>query len=224
LLKVSPHIVKVELKRGDHLKHLPDVLKQPKTFSTKKKKINTARIKRWRSDWKKVMKANPEAGRSQLGQICGRQVYHLLLAHDREWFEINSPPRQLSNGTSCRTRWKQRDPELAAFARQAAINMTSASGRPVRASASAIARLLGVLSVVHRRAYLLPLTIEAISNSAEGVEEYAIRRIRWCAECYANEGVMPRLHQLQIRAGLSSKIWKSSTKIRDAMSAIIQNF
>jgi hypothetical protein len=222
LLKVSPHIVKVELKRVDNLKPIVKVQKQPKTSSTKKK-ITTAMIKKCRSAWRKAMKTNPDVGRNRLGQICGSGAYHLLLTHDRNWFEKNSPPRKPSNGTSCRIRWMQRDPELAALARQTAANMICAPGIPIRASATAIARAMGILSVVSRRAHLLPLTIEAISNSAEDAEEYALRRIRWSAHRYETEKVSPKHYRSQIRSRISNNLWKSSTRIREAITAIISN-
>lgn len=219
LLRVTPFIVRAELKRMDALK-IAKAQKHAKASS--RKRIINALTKRRRVEWKKAMKSNPDAGRSHLGRICGLKVYHHLLKHDREWFEANSPRRLPTYVPSIRSNWKQRDPELAIRAQQTAANMISAPGRPVRASATAIARSLGVLAVIHPRPHLLPLTIEAISKSAEGSEDYAIRRIRWCAQCYKDQNVKPTLNKLQLHGTVSSKRLKSSARIREAITAIIQ--
>jgi hypothetical protein len=221
LLKTTPHIVRVELKRMDALKNAK-AQKQSKTSSTIKKRINTALTVKCRAGWKKAMKDNPDVGRSRLGQICGYKVYHHLLEHDREWFEANSPRRRPCCVSLIQSNWKQRDPELAVLAKQTAAKIISAAGRPVRASATALARSLGVLGVIHRRENLLPLTIAAISNSAEGIEDYAIRRIRWCAQCYNDENVRPTLNNLQSHGSVSGELLKRSARIREAIAAIIQ--
>jgi hypothetical protein len=96
-------------------------------------------------------------------------------------------------------------------------------GRPVRASATAIARALGVLEVIHKRSHLLPLTIAAISDVAESFEDYAIRRILYAADCYKKEQINARPHQLQTRAAVSNRMWKTP-KIKEAVETIMPLF
>ena len=59
LLKVTPHIVRVELKKLNALE-TNQVVNQPKT--KKKKKITKATIKKYRAEWKAAIKANPVPG------------------------------------------------------------------------------------------------------------------------------------------------------------------
>ena len=98
----------------------------------------------------------------------------------------------------------------------------NAPGRPVRASATAIARRLGILEVLHKRQNLLPSTETAILTVAETVEDYAIRRIAWAAESYRAEGFDLRLSLLLARAAVSRKI-SEKPKVAAVINDLIPN-
>lgn len=215
LLNVTPHIVRVELKKL-HALETNQGLKQSKT--RRKKNVTKATIKKYRAEWKAAIKANPGVGRTHLNQICGYRIYHDLLWHDREWFEANSP-RVPSYTPAARINWKQRDLELAELARKAAADMINGPGRPVRASVTALARQLGILASIHKRPALLPLTKETIAKSVETTEQFALRRARWSADQYRNENIIPSYHQLQTRAAISDKVWN---RIKAEVSSILQ--
>ncbi len=215
LLNVTPHIVRVELARLRASETNP-ALKGPKP--SKKKKVTKATIKKCRAQWKAALKANPGSGRVHLSRLCGHQVYHVLLSHDREWFNANSP--RLAYSPLARMNWKQRDRELAELARKTSEAMINGPGRPRRASRTALARELRILTLIHQRPKLLPLTKEVISKSAESAEEFALRRVRLYAHQYRDENIRPTLHQLRIRAAIGVVVWN---RIKDEVDSIVQN-
>lgn len=220
-LGVWPDRVRRELK---NLKELNEDLKRPMLAPSKKtKKLSTAQLKEFRSEWLLAIKQHPTLSRSKLKSIVGATVYNTLLQNDRKWFEANSPPRVTPPGPTSRTDWSRRDIELAALARTTAAKMIGAPGRPVWASATAIARALGVLEVIHKRTtILLPLTIEAISSVAESVADFALRRTLWVLDCYRKERIRPTTSQLQVRAGVGPKIWKDP-KLKETVALAMQS-
>jgi hypothetical protein len=176
----------------------------------------------YRRQWLHAIKNNPEAGRSDLRKIV-KSAYNRLSAYDKEWFEANSPPRQKPRGPRPLTDWERSDAELTVKAKAKAVAMISAPGRPVRASATAIAKAIGVSETIHKRGSLLPLTIEVLSEVSETVEAYAIRRIQWAAQCFRKEKVKLVLGELQIRAAVSSKVWKKE-EVRKVVDEIMRSF
>ncbi len=215
VLKVTPYLVRVQLKKLRSLE-TKKVLKRLRP--SWKKRITLATIKMGRAQWKAAIKANPGAGRTRLAKICGHRVYHVLLWHDRAWFEANSP-RLSTYNPIVRTNWEQRDLELAEVVTRTAADMITRPGKPVRASVTAIARELRILALIHKRSELLPFTRKTLSKSAENLEEYALRRVQWCVQQYNRENVIPNYHKLQIRAAVSQKVWNS---IKDQVTLIMQ--
>ena len=72
--------------------------------------------------------------------------------------------------------------------------------------ASGRIRMTTAVGAVYKSADKLPLTNKALDEQAESVEDYAIRRIRWAAECFRKENVRANKWQLLIRAAVSYKI------------------
>lgn len=93
----------------------------------------------------------------------------------------------------------------------------------MRASATAISKAIGVKETIIKRRDLLPLTVKALSEVSENVESYAIRRIKWVADCCKKENVKLCLEDLRRRAAVNSNVWKRP-EVREAVVAVMRSF
>jgi len=158
-----------------------------------------------RSSWQKAIKDNPGLGRTALRRI-EFAAYDWLVKNDREWKEENSPARQGYRRTIQRVDWTARDNKYSAVVRQAAERILNALGRPIWSSRTGIASELGILAVVYKHSGNLPLTNKALDEVSESITAFAVRRIRWAADCYRQEQVPADRWKLQMRAAVSNKI------------------
>lgn len=170
--------------------------------------------------WLEVLKDNPGALRKALREKH-TFLYDWLSKNDREWFESLLPPRK-SVGRSAYNNWPERDAESAKAAKEEAERIRSTPGRPVRVSKTAVAKNIGALAVISKRGNLLPLTIKALDDVNESIEDYAVRRVAWAAECFRGEGVCPSIWQLQVKAAVSNRVAKCPI-LKAAMEAALES-
>lgn len=219
-LGVSPDVIRIHLKRLRSKKN-PAVMWQGQRSLAMT--ANLERRDKYRLQWLQRIKQQPEASRAKLRNMVGKGIYTHLMTYDREWFELNTPPPRQQSGPQPRKDWKLQDSDLCLKARVMATLMIENPGRPVRASSTAIARALGILEIIHKRSHLLPLTIAAISDVAESLEDYAIRRILYTADCYKNERINARPHQLQTRAAVSNRMWRNPN-VQEVVANVMLSF
>ena len=110
-----------------------------------------------------------------------------------------------------RVNWSERDEKYTADVRETAGKILNAPGRPVRLSRTGIAKELGILAVVFKHAEKLPKTNIALNKVSESIPAFAIRRIRWAAECYRKEQVPATRWKLQIRAAVGHEVAQDPT-------------
>jgi hypothetical protein len=210
-LGVSPNVVKAKIKR---LKSSDESGVSP----TQLRKIGRPRLDfselgyrdKHRERWLDVVAKNPEASRTEHRRTAA-EAYNWLVKHDKEWLEENSPERRGRIGERrSPVNWKERDKEYSSAARNTATAMLTTPGRPVRASRTAIAKNLGILAVVFKTPAKLPLTIETLDEVSESITAFAVRRIRWAADCYCEEQVPAVRWKLQIRAAVSNNLARDS--------------
>jgi hypothetical protein len=173
----------------------------------------------YRKQWQQTVEENPGAGRDTIANKI-RTAYSWLIAYDREWFEEHAPARLKSPGPPPLNDWDKRDIEMAAEARTAYERLMSASGRPIRASRTAIAREMGQLGAVYKSADKLPLTNKALDELGESVEAYAIRRIWWAAERFREENVHANYWKLLTKAAVNYSVAKMP-KVKAAFQAAV---
>jgi hypothetical protein len=174
---------------------------------------------KYRKQWLRVSENNPGASRSKL-RIKAATAYNWLIKYDKEWFNSNSPERLMPPGPKPITDWPKYDADMSVRVKETAERMMKTEGRPLRASTTAIARELGILSLVHKRAGLLPLTIEALEGSSETAVDYAIRRIEWARDCFQKEKIYAKYWNLVIRAALSYSM-VAVPEVRTAIEAAV---
>ncbi len=154
-----------------------------------------------------TIEANPEAGRCRIRKMI-ESTYTWLYNHDREWLNAHLPARLASKGPGVKIDWQARDAEFAVKVVAEAKRTMNATGRPVWVSATGVATRIGKKTVISKHANKLPLTVKALKDVAESIEEYAVRRVKWAASSYRDEGIVPSMWQLQQRAAVSNKVAK----------------
>jgi hypothetical protein len=176
----------------------------------------------YRERLQRAVKKNPAAGRTKLNRL-EPAAYNWLMKHDSQWFDAVSPPRRPASGPPSTIDWKKRDADFAAAARKAAENLRRTPGRPMRVSKSAVAREIGSLAVVTKRAHLVPLTMAVLEELSETMEECVIRRIQWAADSFRRENQGATYSQLVTRARICRSVEfkpEVQTMLREMLEAL----
>lgn len=183
--------------------------------------VKTDLREKHRRAWLEAREAYPEAGRAALS-VKVPATHGWLRVNDREWLEQNSPARQTHKGPPGHVDWQKRDVEFSEAAIKEAEGLKNEPGRPVRVTATGIAKAIGCLAMTSKRGDLLPLTVKTLAEVSESVEEVAIRRVNWAAKCYRDEGIRPKVWKLWVRAGMSGDVAKRP-QVMAAINAAIQS-
>ncbi|HEX3557918.1 MAG TPA: TnsD family Tn7-like transposition protein [Pyrinomonadaceae bacterium] len=130
--------------------------------------------------------------------------YAWLLQNDGEWLKAHSPCSQRSARSTSGVDWRKRDAEYAVAVRAAAANLMNKLGRPIQVTKTAIGKALGTITLLRQQLSKMPLTAQVLVRVVETREQYAIRRVRWSADLFIEEGVLPRYWQLVARANVYS--------------------
>lgn len=168
-------------------------------------KCDSDRREKYRKQWTEVRTKNPDAGRARLGYMA-HEAYLWLLRNDKNWLEEHLPKRLKRGSQRQKIDWSKRDEEYSAAVRETAANMYSAVGRPVWVSRTGLAKKLYISVVVYKNSAKLPLTNDALDEVSENITSFAIRRIRWAADCYRQEYVLADRWKLQIRPAVSNEM------------------
>jgi hypothetical protein len=167
-------------------------------------KLSPTLIEERRAKWLVAVKQNPDLSRNQLRNTIGNVVYDTLRRYDPEWLNLHSPPKRKPVGPTTFTNWPQKDEQLAAKVNDIVAGIMQTPGRPIRSSATRIARRLGVLDVLYKRhPDCLPLTRAAITEVAEDIYDFAIRRLQWAVAAFKADSFVFNASQLKGRAALS---------------------
>jgi hypothetical protein len=157
-----------------------------------------------------TISANPDLGRSAI-KLKIMFAFNWLYKNDQEWLEAHLPPRLAVKGPGVQVDWQARDAEIAASVRSEASRIMNALGRPIRVSMTGVAKRISKVTLINKHGDKLPLTIRALYEVAESVEDYAVRRVRWAAEVYRLQGFSASRWQIQAKAAVSNKVAKLPT-------------
>jgi hypothetical protein len=144
--------------------------------------------------------------------------YSWLLLYDKKWLDRHLPPLRTGHGPGFRTDWNEQDKIISQQVRKEAERIRRMPGELTRASKTRIAKNLGKLPVVIKRGHLIPLTIQALSEASETIEEFAIRRIRREAESLREQGISVPAWKLQSRAMVTNKV-ANRPVVREALES-----
>lgn len=188
----------------------PELQKYLVQYRLEKSEANKAKTRASkRIEWLSILKKNPNSTRSSLATKIAPRLYGWLRTHDREWLRAHMPSHFKRIGSARQVDWNDRDIQLSQAVRASAERLRAASGRPVRVTKQSIGQDLDkVESVANKRAMVkLPLTTRALEEVVETRTEFAIRRIRWAAESFRQENIVPAWSTLGLRARIDHAIW-----------------
>lgn len=157
-----------------------------------------------RQRWCVLVAENQDAGVSELRKMAPAD-YIWLYRNDQEWLLKNSPKaKEKSNSHLNRVNWCLRDEELAEKIPFAAQQIMDSTGRPIRATVTAIGRKLGVVSLLQKKLNKLPLTKAELEGVVESLGSFRQRRIRHAADELVKRGEPLQPWRIQREAGLRS--------------------
>jgi hypothetical protein len=91
----------------------------------------------------------------------------------------------------------------------------------VQVTRTAIGRAVGATTLLRQKLNKMPLTAQVIAGVVETHVEYAVRRIRWAAECFTREHTLPHPWQLMLRANVYSL--REVPEIRGVLEAALSS-
>lgn len=162
-------------------------------------------LETYRNSWLSALNRHPKAGVKKLRMELGA-VYAWLYRHDREWLIAQTIARKSQVSRRDRVDWARRDYELANAIKFSARRLRNADGYPIRITAGALARDIGQYALLQKKIDKLPVTAQALSREVETREEFAVRKIRWAAERFQEEGVQLKRWRLIRRANMRPEI------------------
>jgi hypothetical protein len=218
-LNISGNVVKSQLKKllevNNHSLsndgHLPEFNK------------NLEKRNHYRSQWKLMQQLNPKLNRTELRKL-NPSIGNWLYIRDMAWLDENSPARQISKKRKNRVDWKTRDREFSLKAEKLALELLSDSGKPVRVTATGLAKRLNFNYLLSKRRDCIPETLKTLKKYAESTEDFIARRIYYAADCFIGEKRSATYWQLIMRAALQTphlvKLPKVQKAIKDSLAKI----
>src|SRR6266446_9620779 len=91
---------------------------------------------------------------------------------------------------------ESRDAQIAEAIRAVAYQLLNNPGPPQKVSLRRISKDIPEALALKRQPDKSPLTAQALQEVIETREAFALRRIRWVAECYRQEDILPTRSQL----------------------------
>lgn len=174
----------------------------------KKKKMTEKRTANHRI-WLYILRTVPKITQPWLRKNGYYGVYLWLLKNDKEWFSAHPFVHQRGIEPRRKIDWNERDRLTAKRVQYAILQLKDTTKRPMRITISAIALAIGDKAWL-TKFYLgkLPMTFKLVSEALESIQQFALRRLHWAAECYRQEKVAPPRTTLIKRIGGGPTIWK----------------
>lgn len=164
-------------------------------------KANLEKRDSYRSQWKRMRRLNPKMIRTELKKL-NPTISNWLWANDKQWFDANSPARQVSRKRKIYVDWKKRDVFFSIKTENLALELLKNSGKPIRVTKTGLAKRLNFAYIVRKRPECIPKTIKTLEKYAESTEDFIARRIRFVAGCFIQERIQASYWQLIMRAGV----------------------
>jgi len=171
-----------------------------------------------RAKWLAEMRQVPKTALGVLRRKLPRE-YAWLLRNDPDWLRRHSPPPRGRTRSTSGVDWKKRDAEYAVAVQAAAARLMNNLGRPVQVTRTALGRAVGTVTLLRQKLRKLPLTAQALAMVVENRVGYAVRRVRWAAECFIREGILPRTWQLVLKANVYSL--RNVPEVKSAVDAAV---
>jgi hypothetical protein len=80
------------------------------------------------------------------------------------------------------------------------------------------------LPIIFSKAHHLPLTKAILEEVSESLDDWAVRRIQWAAECFRQAGQRPTSGQVLKRAVVTRKKTRQKPALQAALDAAMRTF
>lgn len=136
----------------------------------------------YRKEWIANQDKHPNKSKTELSKLIPN-VFRWLSNRDKEWLTLNSPQKKPSQKYSLKNMdWFARDEELLEKVKEASISLLNIPGKPIRITAHSIGNKMGGVYILGKRINQLPKTKLYISEVAESIDEFRIRKARYLAQ------------------------------------------
>lgn len=179
--------------------------KPPRKTLTESKNI-------YRKKLLKIIRQNPNLSRKKLIKMANFE-YIWLMRNDAEWMNEQLPkvlkiPRKAEH-----LDWIKIDNELSIKVKMACQEIYSINP-PKRVSITEVIRRVDHKNWLEKREKKLLATAKILVENLETLEEYMLRKLRWCEEQFLREGDIPSYSQLISRAVIKNQTTADSEKIQ----------
>ncbi|WP_414569510.1 TnsD family transposase [Nostoc sp. CCY 9925] len=189
-------------------------------YNRKKRKVATSdELETYRRNWLSIREENPEFGRTKLMKEFS-STYSWLRTYDREWLKAHLPPVKCIRAKRV-VDWENRDAELASAVRLLALHIKSQPGRPQKITKGVICKGLDKKAQIQHNLHKLPKTKQVLIEVVETCEDFAVRKVKWAAECFYQENISPAWSQLVLLANVYD--FKDVPQVKDAIDAALES-
>lgn len=161
-------------------------------------------LRKYREKWLILQATYIQESTTQL-RIREPGTYAWLYRHDRSWLKENSPHLVIVVNHNQRVNWIVRDQEVMAKIKCVVDVLKQSNKKPTWITISRIGRSTGLLSLLQKYLYKLPLTAQYLQENTEEIKQFQMRRIRWAVRELLLENVVIRPWQVMRKAGIKSK-------------------
>lgn len=154
-----------------------------------------------RDRWLELKYKHPEASKTQLRDM-DKSAYNWLYRNDRDWLKHNSPVRRKVASKKTRVDWCERDREILKEVKQVVNHILYSDSKPERITIGRVGRRIGQLALLEKHLSKMPKTKKYLKKVVETVEQFEIRRIKWCAKEMHKNGEEIKKWRLIRMAGL----------------------
>ncbi len=219
-LTVRRHALRLKLPISRHGRKAKSLPRAARLKDTHDPAAHEEKRRACRDKWVSAMRQVPKTTLKALRLKLPRE-YAWLRRNDGGWLNRHTPQSRRRARPTSGVDWKKRDAEYAVAVRVAAARIKNNPVRPVQATRSAIGKAVGATTLLRQKLSKLPLTAQVIAGLVETRVEYAVRRIRWAAECFTHEHTLPRPWQLMLRANVYSL--REVPEIRGVLEAALSS-
>ena len=169
------------------------------------------KLQSYRARWLDACDKMPGANQNAIRKTVPA-VYTWLIRHDNAWVKEHPKERASKGVNHGAYDWHKRDQELVRLVPKAAEKIRSRPGKPVRATKHKILIEIGHGSMNKRTEKMLPLTMQAIAEFAEGIIEFRMREIAWAERELTQENAYT-VWKIKRKTGISDDVWEESWRL-----------
>jgi hypothetical protein len=160
-----------------------------------------SQINERKNKWLDLQEKNPEKSKTELRRMAP-DVFAFLYRNDRDWLNINSPVKKITQTPNQRVDWEKRDKELLDQVKKIVQNWDIDAEKPTRITVTSIGKKINELSLLQKKADNLQKTIDYIQKVSENTVSYQKRRVEFTIKKMKKENESMLEWKVYKKAGL----------------------